>query len=60
MQNSGMGSGGMHPAVFRKSAEPFDGKRVVKHSWSKECKEQIKSEGKDEMDPLPLMVFIRM
>jgi hypothetical protein len=30
---------GIHPAVFRKSAEELDGERVVKHSWCKERKE---------------------
>ena len=31
--------GGIHPAVSRKSAEPFDCKGIVKHSLDKERKE---------------------
>jgi hypothetical protein len=34
-----MGIVGIHPAVFRKSAEELDGEGVVKHSWCKERKE---------------------
>src|SRR5438309_11286917 len=33
---------GVHPAVFRKSAELLVSKRVVKHSWCKERKERIR------------------
>jgi hypothetical protein len=48
-----MGIVGIHPAVFRKSAEALEWKRVVKHSWSKERKERSKSEGRDAEGPLP-------
>jgi hypothetical protein len=34
----------IHPALFRKSAEAVDGKRVVKHSWCEEREERGKSE----------------
>jgi hypothetical protein len=37
-----MGIVGIHPAVFRKSAEELDGKGVVKHSLVKERKERRK------------------
>jgi hypothetical protein len=40
---SRMGIVGIHPAVFRKSVETLDGKRVVKHSLVKERKERAKS-----------------
>ncbi len=34
-----MGSNPIHPAVFKKSAEPSDFKRVLKHSLLKERQE---------------------
>jgi hypothetical protein len=48
-----MGIVGVHPAVFRKSAEALEWKRVVKHFWSKERKKRSKSEGRDPEGPLP-------
>jgi hypothetical protein len=49
-----------HPAVFRKSAEASDCKGIVKHSLGKERKERAKSEGRNNLDPHPPMVFVRM
>ncbi len=43
-----MGIVGVHPAVFRKTAEAVDCKRVVKHSLCKERKERAKSETGEE------------
>jgi hypothetical protein len=37
---------GVHPAFFRKNADPSEEKRVVKHSWCKERKERRRSAGR--------------
>jgi hypothetical protein len=55
--DSRMGIVGIHPAVFRKSAEELDGKRVMKHSWCKERKERGKRAAEGEIARLAGMGF---
>jgi hypothetical protein len=54
-----MGIVGIHPAVFRKSADRLDCKRVVKYSWCKERKERRKSAAGKGKPQVRLEIFDR-